>query len=261
MGSRKSLGLALAAALAVVSLAPAAEAQRVKNDNGPTLLLRQLYLNGQARIARGDPAGAAAVFQVTSEVAPELPQMQYSLALSQVLADFAKRERALPAIDKALAAEPGHPLYNIVKVMADPTLSALDKDGSLALSPAGAERFRAARAQLKDARDAINGRYLAPVLASVQESGNGMRLAGFDAMIGPGGRITLPKMQEAQAFGRLFTVSVTDSELQPFEPRMVARLQNGADSLKEDSLSKARVRSRLDSLKGNLSLDPAGKEG
>jgi tetratricopeptide (TPR) repeat protein len=255
MGSRKSLGIALAAALALASFTPAAEAQRVKSDNGPTLLLRQLYLNGQARIARGDPAGAAAVFQVTSEVAPELPQMQYSLALSQVLADFSKRERALPAIDKALASEPGHPLYNIVKVMADPALSSLDKDGSLALSPAGTERFRTARAQLKDAKDAINGRYLAPILANVQESGNGMRLAGFDAMIGPGGKVMLPQTRDAQAFGRLFTVSVTDSELQPFEPRMVARLQNGPESLKEDSLSKARVRSRLESLKD------AAKEG
>src|SRR5438270_599542 len=57
----------------------------------PTHIAQQLYLNALARVARGNPAGAVAPFQVLAEVAPELPSLHHSLAYAMLLADFARR--------------------------------------------------------------------------------------------------------------------------------------------------------------------------
>src|SRR5690349_13106265 len=78
-------------------------------------LLKQLYLIGLSRMARGDAVAAIGPFQVVTEVAPELTEAQHLLAVAMVVGDFPRRARALPIIDKALAAEPSHPLYNIVR--------------------------------------------------------------------------------------------------------------------------------------------------
>lgn len=259
-GNAKSLGIALAAALTLASLSAPAFAQKAsKSEAGQSRMLGQLYLNGQARLAKGDPAGAAAVFQVTSEVAPELPQMQYALALAQLLADFSQRERALAAIDKALAADPAHPLYNIVKVMADPRLSTLELDGALSIASAGFERFQAAAAKLDGAKGAVNSRYLAAVLDAAQPTGEAtrsLRLAGFGAMIGAGGSVRLPQWKEPQAFGRLLAMSVPDAALAAYEPRMVARLQNGLESLTNENIERTRIRSRRETVKQQISVDP-----
>lgn len=220
---------------------------------GQSQMLRQLYLNGLARIAKGDTAAAVAPFQVTSEVAPELPQTHYSVALALVMSDFARRERALPAVDRALAGDPQHPLYNVVKVFADPKLSVSGADGALYLTPAGAERVQAAMPRIKDERTAQNGRYLVAVLAGIEPTDDGRypyRLAGFDGMVGPRGTVRLPQWTEGQPLARLLTVTVPNAQFAAYEGRMVARLANGLDTLSNENQTLMRIKSRLQTVRG-----------
>lgn len=257
-----------AAALLLFSLTPVAgRAQGVGETNAASSqMLRQLYLSGMARLARGDPAGAITPFQVASEVAPELPQTHYSVALAMVIADFSQRERALPSVERALAVDPRHPLYNVLRVFADPQLSTLASDGSLYLTAAGASHLADAAGQLKGDRSAQNGRYLVVVLAAIERTGDARypyRLAGFNRMIGQNGTVRLPQWSEAQAFGRLFTVSVPDGQFTTYEPRMIARLQNGLDSLSQQNQQLVRIKSRLQTIRGELTSEQTtpGKRG
>src|SRR5690606_28103337 len=118
------------------------------------------------------PQGAADLFRLAAEVAPELPQMHFSLGLAKLLADWQRREEALPSIDAALYADPLNALYGAAKVLADPALSRLGADGALHLTSEGAERLRAAAAALGTERTAVNGRYLAAVLSAARASGD-----------------------------------------------------------------------------------------
>jgi tetratricopeptide (TPR) repeat protein len=249
--------LPMALALAAILAAPFAGRDARAEPNATasqTQLLKQLYLNGLARMAQGDPGRAISAFQVVTEVAPSLPQGHYSLALAMVLADFDRRERALPEIDKALAALPGQPLFVIVKVMADPALSSRGQDGALYLTAEGAARLRQAATGLDRMPEAHNARYLVPVLAALEEtqdSARPYRLANFSAMVGANGKLRLPQLGDTpQAFGRFFALSVADSEFGAYEGQMVARLQNGLDSLSPANIEAARYQRREEALRG-----------
>src|SRR5690606_15613108 len=173
--------------------------------------------------------------------------MHFSLGLAKLLADWQRREEALPSIDAALYADPLNALYGAAKVLADPALSRLGADGALHLTSEGAERLRAAAAALGTERTAVNGRYLAAVLSAARASGDAefpLRLAGFDRMIGPGGTIRLPGWPASQPFGRLFAAAISDSELQAYEPRLIARLQEGLYSLSPENLRRLQMRAR-----------------
>jgi hypothetical protein len=228
-------------------------------------MLRQLYLNGQARMARGDCAGAVAPFRVTSEVAPELAQTHYSLGLATMLADFAQRERALGELRDAVARTPEHPLYAIGLALADPALSVLGSDGALAFSAEGTRTVRAAASRLAGEPSAVNGRYLAMLLQSMEATADPehpARLAGFARMIAPNGGVRLPNWRESQALGRLLAVSVAEPQFSLYEPRMIARLQNGIDSLSEQNQQLSRIRARLQAVRGQLIRHtPAGPLG
>src|SRR5690349_19882974 len=80
-----ALAALLGAAVPAIGAAPA-HAEEAAITEGR--LLKQLYLIGVSRLARGDAAIAVQPFQVVSEVAPELPQAHYSLAMAMVLSDF-----------------------------------------------------------------------------------------------------------------------------------------------------------------------------
>lgn len=247
-GTFKRLGAAtVAAALFMLTPAESRAESRAETGYVQTHLLRQLYTSGLARMAKGDPQGAADLFRLATEVAPELPQMHFSLGLAKLLADWQRREEALPSIDAALYADPANALYGTAKVLADPALSRLGADGALHLTPEGAERLRAAAAALGTERTAINGRYLAALLSEARASGDAqypLRLAGFDRMIGAGGKIRLPGWQDSQPFGRLFAAAIPDSELQAYEPRLIARLQDGLYSLSPENLRRLQMRPR-----------------
>ncbi len=76
------------------------------------------------------------------------------------------------------------------------------------------------------------------------------RLPGFASMLGQGGMARLPQFGDAQlAFGRLFAMSVPDAEFAAHEQAVVARLQDGLDSLSYDSIDAARMHSREDELR------------
>lgn len=247
-GTLKRLGAAtVVAALSILAPAQSPAEDRAEPGVVQTHLLRQLYTSGLARMAKGDPQGAAEVFRLATEVAPELPQMHFSLGLARMLADWQRREDALPSIDAALYADPPNALYGVAKVLADPALSRLGADGALHLTPSGAERLRAATAALGAERTAVNGRYLAAVLGEARASGDAqypLRLAGFDRMIGAGGKVRLPRWHDPQPFGRLFAAAIPDSELRVYEPRLVARLQDGLYSLSPENLRRLQMRAR-----------------
>jgi hypothetical protein len=253
---RLGLGAVAAALLCVAWPAPGSAEDQPDAAVSRTHLLRQLYTSGLARMAKGDPASATDAFRITAEVAPEVPQMHYSLGLAQVLADWRRREQALPSIEAALHADPTNPLYSIARVLADPALSQLGRDGALLLTPAGSAGLRTASAAVGQEKTAINGRYLAAVLESAQATGDSrhpLQLAGFDRMLGIGGAVRLPKWSGSQAFGRLFAAAVPEAELQAYEPRMVARLQNGLDSLNPENMRRLQMKGRLLTVRQQLS--------
>jgi hypothetical protein len=197
-------------------------------------LLKQLYLIGLSRMARGDAAAAVGPFQVVTEVAPELVEAQHLLATAMVVSDFGRRERALPIIEKALDAEPGHPVYNLVRVLADPALSSLGDDGALYISADGAALIADALPRLARAPRAYNARYLAPVLANIEATGEATypeRLPNFADLLGPGGRVALARLAEGVPFARLFAVSITDERFAPHVRDAVARLPSGVFNL------------------------------
>jgi hypothetical protein len=227
-------GLAAALALALMVVVGETRAQTTGEAHPvQSQMLRQLYLNGVARITRGDAAGAVAPFLVTSQIAPELAQTHYSLAVAQMMADFAQRERSLPAIDRALALDPGNPLYAIVKVLADPALSTLAADGALYLGPTGAARIDDAAKRFVDDKAATDGRRLAPLLArreKTTDESHPQRLVGFAVMIAPNG----------QTLGRLLAVTVPEGLFTVYEPRMVARLRPNPLSSAVNAVDRAR---------------------
>jgi hypothetical protein len=232
--ARKRVAAALVAALLAVTVAPVGAAPAKAGDPvTEARLLKQLYLIGLSRMAQGDAAAAIGPFQVVTEVAPELAEAQHLLATALVLSDFGRRERALPIIEKALAAAPGHPLYRVVRVLADPAASSLREDGALYLSAAGAASLRGAAADLARAPGAANARYLAPVLEGLEATGDAgfpQRLPRFAAMLGPEGRVALAKL-DGVPFGRLFAMSIADERFAPHARGAVARLPRGVFDL------------------------------
>jgi hypothetical protein len=224
----------VAAMLALTALPAGASPAQAGDPVAEARLLKQLYLIGLSRMARGDAAAAVGPFQVVTEVAPELTVAQHLLAVAMVVSDFSRRARALPIIDKALAAEPSHPLYNVVRVIADPEASSLREDGALYLTAAGAARIRAARPRLADAPRAYNARFRAPVLAGLEPTGEAAwpeRLPRFAALLGRDGRVALAKLAEGVPFARLFAMSIADERFAPHVRSAVATLPSGVVNL------------------------------
>jgi hypothetical protein len=230
VGGIAALGCVAAAVPAVAQSLPPSAHRDVQS--GRTHLFEQFYLSGIARLARGDPAGAASVFETTHEIAPDLPQMHYVLALARVLADFGSRAQALPLIDRARTADPKHPLYAILAVLADPALSALKPDGALYVSPGGMARLRDAEAVLTNTHEAYNGKYLLLLFGAIEATGDAawpQRLPGFAALVGPGCRVHLPHIEEPVSLGRLLALGVPDATLHTYEERFVDRLSRSSE--------------------------------
>lgn len=208
------------------SQAAVAPSQATVHFPAGTHLLEQLYQTGLARLGNGDPGGAVRVLQVSYDIAPELSQMHYSLALAKVIADFSHRERALPLIHEAMAGGPSQPLYAILEVLADQNFSTLKGDNALYISAAGQGRLSAALAALPGAKDAYNGKYLAMLFAMTEPTGDAqwpLRLANFNAMLGAGNHVMLPRINEPLSLGRLLALEVSVDTLAPYEPRMEQR--------------------------------------
>jgi len=155
------LGASLAgAATTPQAPAPAGAATPAQEQRPATTnILHKIYTSGNARLARGDVKSAAAVFQTVVDIAPERPEADYSLGLAQLLADFAHREKAQPAISRALAIDPSNPLYTVAQVLSDPAASTLRDDGALYIAAEAATRLRAAGQRLAAAQGANNLRY------------------------------------------------------------------------------------------------------
>jgi hypothetical protein len=234
--------LASAPSVAAASSRPAT----ADNADRSLHVFEHLFLSGVACLVRGDPAGAAGVFEVTARVAAELPQMAYLMALAGVLSDFDHRGRMLPPIQRAIAADPDHPLYTIIDVLADANLSLLKADGALYFTPAGAQLIRAAAGKLASRKEAYNGQYVATLLAALEETGDAAlprRLNGFSAMLGAGRPIALPDIQAPQALGRLLVLSIPAAQLARYE----ARFLTGATGDREASAGTEQRRSDLGS--------------
>ncbi len=63
-------------------------------------------LDGNARLARGDVAGAVAAYRQAVELAPDLPKLQYNLATA--LAAHGEAEAAIAGLRRALALQPDY---------------------------------------------------------------------------------------------------------------------------------------------------------
>jgi hypothetical protein len=233
--ARQRVAAALVAGMLAFAALPAGASPALAGDAiAEARLLKQLYLIGLSRMARGDAVAAIGPFQVVTEVAPELSEVQHLLAVAMVVADFPRRSRALPIIDKALADEPSHPLSTIVRVMADPESSVLRSDGALYMTAAAATRLREALPRLERAPRAYNARYLAPVLEGMEPTGEAdwpARLPGFARLLGPDGRVALAKLGEGVPFSRLFAMSIADERFAPHVRNVVASLPSGVVNL------------------------------
>src|SRR5690606_2466658 len=109
-----------------------------------TRILDEMYATANARLSRGDAAGAAEGFRVVAEATPELPETNAAAALAIALADWQRQDEAVPYVRRALAAEPANPIAAIVAVIADPAHSVLRDDDALYLTPRASERLAAA---------------------------------------------------------------------------------------------------------------------
>jgi len=258
--------LSLLACLAIVAVRPALAADTPANDSGNsatssepvrTNVLAKIYQSGNARLSRGDTSGAFDAFNSVADIAPELRDAQYSKALAALLNDFAHRDVALRLLQKA---DQTDPLVEILSVFADAHYSQLHDDGTLYVTSGGAARLRDAGQRVVTFRPARNGRYVAEFLASGQSASDPnfpLRYPGFNRMIGPGGQFRLPQWTEGVIFGQLFIQTVSDEQFAPYEPRLIARLQNGLQSLATSQVDLKHVRDRLSVLRAQLeSTDP-----
>jgi predicted nucleic acid-binding Zn-ribbon protein len=222
-----------------------------------TNVLAKIYQSGNARLSRGDTAGALGAFKTVAEIAPELADAQLSAAVTALLNDFAHRDVALQMLQKA---HQSNPLAEMLSVFADPQYSLLRPDGALYVTSGGAARLRDAGQRLTAYKAARNGRYIAQFLASGQNTGEAnfpLRYADFNKTVGPGGQFKLPQWTQAVLFGQLFILTIEEGQFAPYEPRLIARLQNGLKSLDDNQLNLKRVRDRIAELRSQLeSNDP-----
>jgi hypothetical protein len=228
------------------------------SSRASTAILNKIYVSGVGRLSRGDAKGAVGAFQTVAEVAPELADPNFALALAQILADFSKRDQALPAVSRAMAADPNHPLAGLVSTLADPSLSQLRQDGALYLTAEGANRIRAAVTKIQGAQSTMrNGRYAAAYLGSIEQTNDARfpaRLPKF-ASITQSGKVQVPNVKEELIFGQLFAATVPVERFAPYESRLISRLQNGLDSLAQNQSSLNRIRTRLSQLRQQLATD------
>jgi hypothetical protein len=262
---RRLLAVAALAAIAFVLPAaaatdpnpPAAGSDAATAQPTHTNVLAKIYQSGNARLSRGDTAGALGAFKTVAEIAPELADAQLSAAVAALLNDFAHRDAALDRLKKA---DQSNPLTEMVSVFADPQYSMLRPDGALYVTSGGAARLRDAGQRLNDYKAARNGRYIAQYLASGQSTGEAnfpLRYPDFNKTVGPSGQFKLPEWTQAVLFGQLFIITIEENQFAPYEPRLIARLQNGLRSLDDNQINLKRVRDRLAALRQQLnSSDP-----
>ena len=209
-----------------------------------TDIFNKVYEGGQARLARGDYASAARTFGILARIAPELHEMQYSLAVANTLADFNRREQSLALVDRAVAAAPDNALYQFLQVISNPQLSAVKGD-ALYFSRDGAEIMGRITPRLADGANSRNARFLAAVLGSTEATGDQQwpsRLPRFTSLAAPGGSVKLPQWSDAVSLGQLLALSVPPERLAPFEPRILAQLEAGLASLNAVNNDAAKPR-------------------
>jgi septal ring factor EnvC (AmiA/AmiB activator) len=223
-----------------------------------TAILNKIYVSGVGRLSRGDAKDAVGAFKTVAETAPEIADAGYALALAQVLADFGKREQALPTLSRAMATDASHPLAGFVSTLADPSLSQLRQDGALYLTPEGASRIRASVTAMQSAQGVMrNGRYAAMFLNTIEQTGDARypaRLPHFAAAVQTG-KVRLPNISGDLIVGQLFAPTVAPDRFSPYESRIIARLKDGLDSLAENQSSLNRIRTRLSQLRQQLATN------
>jgi hypothetical protein len=255
IGRRASTSAQLASAPSFTPPPSPSSAARSTLDDVETArvgLFEHFFLSGIACLVRGDPAGAADIFEVTAQIAGDLPQMNYLLALARILADFEHRGRTLSIVQRAMAADADHPLYVIATVLADARLSVLKADGALYFTADGARLIRAASSKLAARKDAYNGKYIAMLIEGIEDTGDAsmpQRLNGFAAMLGQGRTVALPHIQTPQALGRLLVLSIPPAQLARYE----ARFLTGATDEREAS-SFVGAEQRRSDLRGRTSI-------
>jgi hypothetical protein len=270
VGQRLAMAGVIGAAIAWVGTLTAAPVPGPSDNNAQSVkpaaelpvntnILARIYQSAYARLGRGDVSGAVSAFQIVQDAAPLLPEANYALALATILADFSKRESALPLVARASATDPGNPLGTVVTVLADPQSSILRQDGALYLTATGADRLRAAAQQARaNATKGNNTGYLADFLNSMESTSDKAfpaRYVNFKRMTGQGGIIRLKNSDVS--FGQIFGVQVSDARFSPYEQNLISRLQDGLRSLESNQDNLSRVRGRIQQLRARLDSNDA----
>lgn len=187
----------------------------------------RMFTSAMGRIARGEPADAVRLLDVLAEIAPDLPELHYSRGLALTLADFDGRAQAVPALDRALAADPANPLYALVRKIADPRHSAL-QGSDLHVSAELAGQLVSISQRLTDSGNARSAKFLGRAFAGLEQTGHRdlpYRLPGFAGMIGEGGFVKIAAGAAPVALGQLLALTIPSDRFAPYEANLVARVE------------------------------------
>lgn len=216
-----------------------------------TRILDEMYATANARLSKGDAAGAARGFRVVAEATPELPETNSAAALAIALADWRRRDDAVPYVRRALAAEPANPIAAIVAAIADPALSVLRDDDALYLTPRASERLLGAAELLASPYPGLRSGPLA--LVRFARSGETTGDPYFPQRI-PGFR----SLARAASFAAMFVVDVPESRFAVYDARIVASMKSAVDALARNQRRLEELRARLREVQADLVLNGSG---
>jgi hypothetical protein len=210
----------------------------VAAEESSTRILDQVYARANEYLAQGQNRRAAEAFRVVADAVPELPEPNAAAALALALADWSKRDDAVPYVRRALAAEPANPVAGIIATISDPALSVLRDDGALHLTPRGRERLIRAGELVSSFYPGLRAKpeVLARFAASAKATGDGY----FPTRI-PGFRKT---MRES-SFGAMFVVDVPPGRLAAYDPRIIDEMRGAVAALAANQRRLEDLRARL----------------
>jgi hypothetical protein len=216
-----------------------------------TRILDEMYATANARLSRGDAAGAAEGFRVVAEATPELPETNAAAALAIALADWQRQDEAVPYMRRALAAEPANPIAAIVAVIADPAHSVLRDDDALYLTPRASERLAAAAELLASPYPGLRTAPL--LLVRFARSGETTGDPYFPQRI-----LGFRSLARAVSFAAMFVVDVPASRFAVYDSRIVASMKSAVDALARNQRRLEELRARLRQVQADLVLHGSG---
>ena len=198
---------------------PTAKAQQPQQQKAQaptnTGIAYQIFVNANSAVSAGNYRSAMEALTVIGEAAKDMPEVLHTLAVAELLSGPDMQGTAFMHASSAAAS--GEPLYQAVRLLADPSLTLNAGNGRLLLTEAGAAQLRDVAARLASGGD--NARRLAGLLSKTEPDGSNpvypLRLVGG------------PDLMSASS-GKLFTVSVDQRRFRAVEPKLLERMEDVA---------------------------------